>query len=188
MRKRLLVLQLITCALLAAGLAFPVDESLAQRQHKPTEGQRNTLKAFLQDYVKAPNYDHKETRYVAAFIDLRDDGTQQAIVYFTDRSSCGSGGCSTLIVEPEGSSYRVVTSITIVRLPIRVLSSKSNGWHDISVVVAGGGIQLGYEAMLSFDGKTYPTNPTVPLARRINEKVSGKVVIPPKVQDDPLYP
>src|ERR1019366_6602930 len=119
------------------------------------------------------------TRYSSAFVDLKDDGTKEVIVYLSGRGWCGIGGCSMLILAPEGTSYRVVTKTTITRLPIRVLATKSNGWHDISVVVAGGGTQPGYEAELSFDGKTYPSNPYCspgsPLRWRGSRKNSGAV-------------
>ncbi|MFZ3201855.1 MAG: hypothetical protein WA175_11985 [Candidatus Acidiferrales bacterium] len=65
-----------------------------------------------------------------------------------------------------------------MRLPIRVLATKSNGWYDISVRVQGGGIQPGYEAKLSFDGKTYDNNPSVSPAERLTQKLAGKTVIP----------
>ena len=188
MVRRRIVLLFMACTLLAAGLAAQEVARLGQQQHEPTAGQRNLLETFLREYVKDPHYDYKATRYAAAFVDLRDDGTKQAIVYFIDRYSCASGGCTTLILDPRGASYRVVTSITIARLPIRVLSTKSNGWHDVSVVVASGGIQPGYEAMLPFDGKTYPKNPTVLPARRLSEKVSGEIVIASNAQDKLLFP
>jgi hypothetical protein len=137
--------------------------------------------------VKDPFYDYKATRYISAFVNLKGDGTRQVIVYFTDKYSCGSGGCTALILAPEGLSYKVITSITIARLPIRVLTTKSNGWHDISVWVHGGGVQPGYEAILSFDGKTYPRNPTVPPARPLLKKVPGRVVIPYEAEDTPLF-
>jgi len=92
-----------------------------------------------------------------------------------------------LILSPEGASYRVVTETTITRLPIRVLATKSNGWHDISVVVAGGGIQPAYDAVLSFDGKSYPSNPSTPPARRLNGKAEGKIVMPVTTEGTLLY-
>ena len=185
------VRKLVMGALLVLGSVFLVPACCAQSHSqpgaKPNPGasRRALLKAFLKDHVWDPDYDYKGTRYFAAFVDLRDDGIQQAIVYFTDRFSCGSGGCTTLILEPEGSSYKVVTSISIARTPIRVLKSKSNGWHDISVVARINGIEPTYEAVLSFDGKTYPSNPTVPPARRLIEDVSGKIVVPQKVEGEP---
>lgn len=92
-----------------------------------------------------------------------------------------------LILDSDGASYKLVTQTTVTRLPVRILNSKSNGWHDLSVVVAGGGIQPGYEALLSFDGKTYPTNPTVPPARPLKDKVEGRTVLSSATKDEPLY-
>jgi hypothetical protein len=92
-----------------------------------------------------------------------------------------------LVLEPKRTSFRVVTETTITRLPIRVLATKLNGWHDISVRVQGGGIQPGYEARLSFDGKTYPSNPSVPPAQRVVGKIAGEVVVPLSAEGTPLY-
>ena len=93
---------------------------------------------------------------------LNDDGVKEVIVHVTCQSLCGTGGCPTLILVPLKSSFRIVSRIGITRPPIRVLESKSNGWHDITVWVQGGGIQPGYEADLPFDGESYAPNPTVP--------------------------
>jgi hypothetical protein len=153
--------------------------------------QDESLKSFLQTYLGKPYAPFEQegaTRYSSVFVDLRGDGTKEVIVYVSGRAWCGSGGCVMLILAPEGASYRVVTRTTITRLPIRVLNTKTNGWHDIGVTVAGGGVQLGGEAILPFDGKTYPSNPTVPPARRMPGKIPGKVVIPPDMHDEPLYP
>jgi hypothetical protein len=166
------------------GFIFLAAGCLAQRQHQPNSKQDDSIKMFLRDYLRDP---FKTTRYCSAFVDLKDNGTRQVIVYFTDQHSCGSGGCTTLILAPEGSSYKVVTSITIVWPPIRVLGTKSNGWHDIGVMVHGGGTDPAYEAKLSFNGETYPSNPTMPPARRLTEKVAGEVVVPLNAVGKPLY-
>jgi hypothetical protein len=81
------------------------------------------------------------------------------------------------VLAREGSSFRVVTRISITRLPVRVLATRSNGRHDITVRVRGGAIRPGYESDLPFDGKSYPTNPSVSPARRLREKVAGEIVL-----------
>jgi hypothetical protein len=144
----------------------------ARSQDQPTVRNQDSLKKFLRDYLK-----DTATTYRSAFVDLNEGGAQDAIVYLTGQSWCGSGGCTLLILAPDGPSYRLVTKITVVRLPICILATRSNGWHDISVQVRGGGIQPGYEADLPFDGKTYPSNPSVPPARKLGNKGIGKVVI-----------
>jgi hypothetical protein len=165
---------LVICGLWLASLAFSAPVCFAQHETQPTEQQQGALRAFLQKELGSA----ESLSYVAAFVDLRDDGAQEAIVYLTDQNWCGSGGCVTLVLEPTGSAFKVVTKMTVTRLPIRVLKSKSNGWHDLSVLVAGGGIHLGYEAKLSFDGTTYPSNPSVPPAEPMAQTAEGVTVIP----------
>jgi hypothetical protein len=164
----------------------------SHREQKPavsSPGAEDALRSFLHSYFNTfPLYDEKTTRYCDAFVDLNGDRIQEAIVYVTGEGWCGSGGCVTLVLAAQGSSYRVVTKITITRPPIRVLAGSSNGWRNIAVWVQGGGIQPGYEAELRFDGRTYPSNPSVPPARQLTRKVPGKVVVRSSQQRRPLYP
>ena len=137
------------------------------------------LVAFLQNYLRLPGEaDEKDLRYFDALVDLDGDGKDEAIIYLVSREWCGSGGCTMLILTTEASSYKLVTKVTITHEPIRVLSRSSHGWRSISVWVQGGGIQPGYEAELEFDGNTYPSNPSVLPARRLDEEVPGEIVIP----------
>src|SRR5262249_51980715 len=137
------------CILLIAG-------SLAQPMVQDHKVREESLKKFLQNCEGNPSTDdQRTTRYAAAFVNLKDDGTEQAIVYLIGPRWCGSGGCSSLILEPRGSSFTVITKTTITQLPIRVLPEKANGWHDLGVEVGGGGIRSGYEARLRFNGKKY---------------------------------
>ncbi len=168
-------------ALLAVGCAFLAPRGLGQAQNQAASPEESVDK-FMQNYLGPPSSDKSNTRrYFSASVDLKDDGTHEVIVYVLDAGFCGSGGCTTLILTPKDSSYRTVTKITIARLPIRVLATKSNGWHDLGIWVQGGGIQHGYEAKLSFNGMTYPSNPPMPPARRLTRKVAGKVVVSSKV-------
>jgi len=150
------------------------------------ESLREFLKNYVGDYSAYPEV--KDTRYVAVFVHLRDDKSQQVIVFLDGRAWCGTGGCTTLILVPKDSSYTILTKMTIVHEPIRVLNTKSHGWHDLGVWVQGGGIQPGYEARLSFDGTTYPSNPSVPPAQPLTETVKGKVVVSSSATGEPLYP
>lgn len=179
-------LNTIVLAGLISAILLPYAYCAQNPAGQEAAGKQANLKKFLRKFLKDYHYDYQATRYFASFVNLQDEGGQQVIVYFTDQHSCGSGGCTTLILAPQGPSYRVVTSISIAWPPIRVLRSQSNGWHDISVWVQGGGIQPGYEAKLSFNGQKYPSNPTVPPARRLKRKVSGTVVVFRGVEGVPL--
>jgi len=170
------------CQLLLLSLSLLVVCAGTVAEEKP-------LQKFLQHFAAnsdAP--DVKATRYVAAFVHLHDDNSQQVIVYLIGPAWCGTGGCTTLILVPRDSSYMLLAEMGVAQQPIRVLETKSNGWHDLGVWVQGGGIQPGYEARLSFDGKSYPSNPTVPPAQPLTTKVKGKVVVSYSATGEPLYP
>lgn len=114
--------------------------------------------------------------YKSASVDLNDDGADEIILYATDPSWCGSGGCTLFVLAHEGSAFRVVSKTTISRPPIKLLDGSTNGWRDISVVVQGGGITEGQNVRLAFDGNRYPGNPTLPPASRLS-KASGTILI-----------
>jgi hypothetical protein len=138
---------------------------------------RNQDDASVRRFLKGFDND-LNGRFIAAFADLNGDGKTEAIVHLTSNAWCGTGGCTTLVLARDGDSWRILTEISITRLPIRVLMTKSSGWRSIAVWVQGGGIQPGYEAELRFDGKTYPANPSVSPARPTVSKAKGEVVIP----------
>ena len=81
-----------------------------------------------------------------------------------------------MILKRYKGSWRVISHTYITRPPIRVLHWTSHGWHDLRVIVAGGGIINGYEADLPFNGKSYAYNPTMPPAKRLKGKY-GTVLI-----------
>jgi hypothetical protein len=178
-RPTLLIL-LFACAAFASPCSAGV-----LRQPNPQE--QAALTSFLQNYVGLPTEENRATRYSAAFVHLRNNESREVLVYLTSDGWCGSGGCTMLVLASDRLSYKLITKTAITRLPIRVLPTKSNGWHDISVWVQGGGIQPGYEAELSFDGKTYPGNPSVSPARRLTGGTPGQVALPRNAEDKVLY-
>lgn len=180
--------QLAKVVVFMAFWAMTASSCLAQQTSQRSSQEGITLKTFLQSYLRDPDDgDDKTTQYSYAFTDLDDDGVSEAIVYLIGQSWCGSGGCAVLVLKRNGSSYKVVTHMTIARPPIHVLPSKTKGWHDISVWVQGGGIQPGYAAVLSFNGKKYPGNPTTVSKRLSSDAIKGDVVIPLKPDVNYLY-
>jgi hypothetical protein len=120
------------------------------------------LEAWLRGYVAHEDVSStKPTRYAAAFTDLSEDGRPEVVVRLSGGGWCGSGGCTMLVLSDLGNTFRVVSRITITQLPIRVLQSKTNGWHDLGVTISGGGVDKAFEARLAYDGRAYATNPSV---------------------------
>jgi hypothetical protein len=168
-------------ALAIALIAFLLPEPChAQTVLQPTQKQDQAIRKFLLAYAGSPSLSEEKgqpTRYFAAIVGLSGDKAGDVIVYITGGGACGTGGCTTLVLAPNGPSYRVVAQVTITHRPIRVLAATSHGWHDIAVYVSGGGISQGYEAKLSFDGKSYPTNPTIEPAEPITGSAPGRTAI-----------
>ena len=151
--------------------------------------QETSLRKFLQNYVGRLGADEsKQTRYIVAFLHLRDDNAQHAIVCLTENGWCGSGGCTTLILEHDGSSYRAITKVMTTRPPIRVLDTKTNGWHDLAVRVQGGGVVRAYEAKLPFNGKSFPISPSMSAAQPLTVVIAGEIIVPSSVAGEPLFP
>jgi hypothetical protein len=121
-------------------------------------------------------------RFSYALVDLNGDSIPEAIVRIIDPQDCGSGGCNLYVLRRRGLRYQIVSHTTISRPPIRVLPSRSHGWLDLGVFVEGGGILPGYEAVLSFNGRSYPLNPTVAPARRARGPIRGRIVISPSTR------
>ena len=124
-------LSFITVGTLATCSAFVATTCLGQskpRTDVPPVPASDSLKRYLGTLD-----DDTKTRYVAAFRDLNGDGKPEAIVYLIGGEWCGTGGCTTLILEQGGASWRMVTSISITRPPLRVLDGISNGWRSIAV-------------------------------------------------------
>lgn len=194
--KLALVLLPALVVLVVVHTAFSAPSEFAPKAQNPETGtphrdsaQKGSLRKFLQNYAAGADYPAiKEIRYVAVSVDLRDDQKPEVIVYLSGPASCGTSGCTTLVLVPTHSSYEILTEISIVQLPIRVLDTKSHGWHDLGVWVQGGGIQPGYEAKLSFDGEQYPQNPSVPPAEPLPANSKGRIVVPRSARGEPLFP
>lgn len=151
---RLLCWALAACLWAAAAHAGPAAD---ERQ--------NAVRQFLvKQWVKghiANASTYPLTAFDMAFADLNGDGSEEAIVRVTAPDFCGSGGCDLYVLEPAGSGFKMRGAISIAQPPIRILPSKTRGWSDLGIWVAGGGVIHGYEARLRFNGVTYPLNPSM---------------------------
>lgn len=134
-------------------------------------GSADPLKSFLQKQVGWGAVSDKDMRYSFAQVSLDGKTPKQVLVYITGRGWCGTGGCTALLLQPVGSSFEVIDKFTLARLPIRILPSKTRGWCDLTMPVAGGGITDAYTALLRFNGQNYPNNPS--LAPKLSASLAG---------------
>ncbi len=162
-------------------------------QHASAAEHSSHLQEYLQNHLCDGDSacDRASLRFLTATVDLNGDGKPETIVYLLGQEFCGSGGCSMLVLrQDQNGNYMLVTESTITRLPIRILTTSTNGWKDLGVTVARGGIRTPYEARLPFNGKKYPSNPTVSPAKRLPTHTPGTTLIPldADAKANPVYP
>jgi hypothetical protein len=116
--------------------------------------------ARLISYLNEKYLDVAPIQYRAGRIDLDGDGTDEVLAYVGGSLVCGSGGCPLLVLKDDGTTFTPIAETSVTRLPVGVLDTTTNGMKDLWVTVGGGGGESGLRK-LSFDGKSYPANPTV---------------------------
>jgi hypothetical protein len=169
--------QRLMAALLLFLLLQTASSQMGFTQQASVPDKAPSLHKFLLSYLGASDEDRANTRYLSATVDLNGDGQRENVVYLLGNDWCGSGGCTMLILTTQNAHYKVITRATITRLPIRLLSTRTNGWRDLAVTVAGGGILKAYEAKLTFNGRKYPGNPTVAPAVKLPANTPGTILI-----------
>lgn len=166
MGARGFVTALVTCVWAGAADA---------QTRTPPAARMQAVAAAVRDYVKGTS-----ATYAVGFADLNDDGKDEAIVHFTSGIWCITGGCSTLVLEPDGANYRFQSLLLALYLPIRVLDTKTNGWREIANRIPGG------ESAVAFNGVRYPGGWYA--HRKLGRNKPGKVVLDPKTPIQTLEP
>lgn len=150
-----LVVAIIAVALAGAGLynapsRAPVVEPVTVRRCNDA-----SIRTFLSGMAQGAGNFPGGDEYVCR--EIGEGASAELLVYSTGQASCGSGGCTLLELAPDPDvGYLVLGRSVTVRLPIRVLPTKTHGRYDLVVFIEGGGIIPGYNVKLTYDGKSYP--------------------------------
>lgn len=116
-------------------------------------------------------------RYEHTRFDLNGDGVPERIATLLGPYTCGTGGCELLIFRAVPGGLRKLTAMTLFRPPLLVADQRSRGWRDLLMPVridAG----HGHWAVLAFDGRSYPTNPSVSPATPLRRALSATEILP----------
>lgn len=98
----------------------------------------------------------------AASADVGGGGVPHRIIaYVSAAPLCGSGGCIAFTLTRHSAKYAVTGQIQPARLPIVSLNGSSEGWSNLGMMVAGGGIRDVHMAILVHRDGKYPSNPTL---------------------------
>jgi hypothetical protein len=136
----------------------PVPASLSKRSSVEDAQFRRWLIQYLKNATD--DDDLPNLVYGYALVDLNGDGRNEAVVWASDSRICGTGGCNLDVFVYRKSRWRLFSSTTITRPPIKLLVSRHLGWRDLAAWEAGGGIERPYEGRLRFNGTGYePVEP-----------------------------
>src|SRR4051812_39827454 len=105
--------RLMALALVGAALAGPAAAD--------TAASTPAVLALLRQTAEAG-----DVRYASADVDLGGDGQTEVVAYLMGSNICGSGGCTAVVLTRTGGNWRVVNSMDVVQLPIRVLTTRSH--------------------------------------------------------------
>jgi hypothetical protein len=119
----------------------------------------------------------EDQQLFVGYADLNGDRLQDAIVIMSSSYWCGTGGCTMFVFEGRDQAFSLVSRSTLVRPPLTVSKTKTNGWQDLILEVSGGGMPSKTVA-LKFDGKQYPLNPSDQPSLPENTPIQGKVLFP----------
>jgi len=123
-------------------------------------------------------------RYYYNKVDLNEDGNLEVFVYLVGPYVCGTGGCSGAIFEQKNGEYKLLSRFSLVRNPVIISDTKTNGYRDIIMYVAGGGIESFY-AWVKYDGTTYPANPSTQPRVEPGTKVDGIAIFADDITTNP---
>ena len=155
---------------LANELLHPASESLDLA----------LLESFLGNYYQRLHLEGDppiRVAYDVAATDLNGDEVEEVLVYLRSDYFCGTNGCNLLILARHGEAFRVVTEISVAKPPIRVLDTRSHGWRSLAVRTSDWDILKPFEAGLAYNGESYPRNPSIFPARRLEGAAPGEILI-----------
>lgn len=156
----------------SAIFSNPNPEPVISRKVGYLKTQDEPLEKVLRQWSAAKGVKPSDdVHYFYNKVDLNDDGHEDAIVFMAGNPFCGSGGCMMMIFKGDGTTYQLLTQMTVSNPPLIVTSHRTQGWYDL--VMPAKGSRGGYYALLSFDGKGYPRNPTVAPALPNNQAIKG---------------
>ncbi len=187
MKKRFSIVVILIMALLSIQLisvnyfhgtvyANPYEICLSSLENIPSEIKKDILleQAIINEF-HLEEYDDN-IRYYYNKVDLNDDGNPEIFVYLVGSSVCGTGGCSGAIFKQEDKEYKLLSRFSLVRNPVIISNTKTNGYRDIIMHISGGGIES-FFAQLKYDGTTYPSNPSIEPEINPNTKLEGIAII-----------
>lgn len=130
-----------------SGLAFSKE---TKPQFSPKDVQALVeKKIYLPEKVEMPT---DRTPYKYGQRDLNNDGVAELFVLIQDQYFCGSGGCTAYLFSADGKK---LSRFTVSDSPVFVSEKQTKGWKNLIIT------SRGVQHLMQYDGKKYPSNPSV---------------------------
>jgi hypothetical protein len=113
---------------------------------------RQTLTSLFKDDLAKNLIDENSRKFIFFEYDLNGDSKNEILVGLTGPYFCGSGGCTQYVLDDQGN---VVSTFTVAGYPVIIDNNKTKGWFDLFIYSGG------KNRIVKFDGKKYPSNPSV---------------------------
>ncbi|WP_425448275.1 hypothetical protein [Dethiothermospora halolimnae] len=181
-KEKLLSLKAQLCDYIPLPKEEGIDLSSIEYICSEQERDLKLEKALIREFKL---YEYKDNiRYYYNKVDLNGDGKDEIFVYLVGPIVCGTGGCSAVIYREEDDEYILLSKFSLVNNPVIISNNKTNGYKDIIMHVAGGGVKSFY-AFLKYDGNTYPSNPSVQPKLERGTMVEGIAIVADDISKNP---
>lgn len=114
------------------------------------------VKAYLQkdlrDDLEKGLVDSSSRSFRLAEYDLNNDGKKEIFVALQGMYFCGSGGCTFLLLQNDGT---LITRFTVTEYPIMISDKETKDWKNLMLESRAKLHEMKY------NGKAYPSNPSV---------------------------
>lgn len=141
------------------------------------------LAAFIIEYYDIPEEYQPETRYYYNYVDLNEDGTKELFAAVVGEYTSGSAGDNVLLLQEQEGAFLLLESFSMVRTPVIISDSMTDGWHDLIFPVYGGGIDPGYVICYYSPGGGYQTEINT-YVEELEETFTGNQVLSNNLIDD----
>ena len=122
--------------------------------------------------------------YAIDSVSLAGSGPRADLVYVVAPVEwCGSGGCTTLVIDRSAATPRIIAGIERSWQRIRVLPTTSHGWHDLALDRGTGHFETW--DTFRYNGGQYRLHRSVPISKA--DTAVGQAVLPPRTPQHPLY-
>jgi hypothetical protein len=133
-----------------------VNEGISHQKEMVNENTLHLVKLSLSKMFKddlSKNLIDEQSRKFKVFEhNINEEPKKEIFVGLTGPYFCGSGGCTVLLLNPEGE---LITKFTVTEYPLLIADTFTMGWKDLILH------SQGKDHLMKFNGKAYPSNPSI---------------------------